>query len=99
MTKKAIVRRQSIRAMRTLITKYGYPDDQFELSTGKEYNCADGTPIYWDEPDYWAGEPDCRPAVEELRMLETLLSIDWDRVAKEDRIRERFRQLNRLGPK
>lgn len=91
MTKAAILRRQCIRAKRTLIRRWpaAYFGDRFEDADGSEDDLLKGTPLYWDAPSYYYGESDCRPAVDELRELVRTEKTDWARLARESEIRWR----------
>lgn len=93
MTKAAIIRRQSIRAMHTLIRCWprSYGAGCFDISDGVQYDELPGTPIYWSSPGYDL-EADSRTAVEELRDLRFMENTDWARFAKEDSIRMRHPQ-------
>ncbi len=70
MSRDAIVRRQCKRAMRQLITDFGYSADYFDVPTDKnnEYDVLPGTPIFWSPTDY-NGETDSRKATEELQNM------------------------------
>jgi hypothetical protein len=92
MRKAAIIRRQSIRAMRTLIRRWprDYSAKCFEVSDGIQFDELSGTPIYWTSAVYDL-EADSRTAVEELREQLFVEETDWERIAKEDSIRWRHR--------
>lgn len=95
MSHEAIIRRQSIRAMRQLIARFGYPRDSFEIPTTRD-NCLDalpGTPVYWTPPSYYEGESDCRVAVTEYRMMVIESGIDWSAVARWDYIRDKYARI------
>lgn len=98
MTRAAIVRRQSIRAMGTLIQKWprSYSADNFEIARKGGYDELPGTPIYWAPPDYYTGESDCRPAVEELRYLVWVEGHNWDREARRMQVEDQDNRMRSL---
>lgn len=96
MTKRAILRRQCIRAKRTLMRRWPnvYYEECFTDAGGLNGDELEGTPIYWcrcGEDEY-----DQRPAVEELRNIIQSEKTDWERLTREMLTRERFAAMPSL---
>lgn len=99
MSPKAILRRQCIRAMRQLLKHSGYSEEQFEIPTraDNDHDVLPGTPMYWWKCSHEYDEYDCKTALEQLHYERSMSYIDWSRMAEEDRLRDRYREM-RLHP-
>lgn len=91
MTGRAILRRQCIRAKRTLMKRWPrqYDESCFEDAHAGAYDELKGTPMFWSEPSYYEGESDCKPAVDELRWMVFAVETDWAKMARQMEIRDR----------
>lgn len=98
MSKKAIVRRQSIRARRMLMKRW--PREYGTLSFAESDGADDylrGTPILWWRCSYEYDEYDERPAVDELRARVAESRINYDMFARQMYIRDTFGPRERLA--